>query len=433
MLCDKGHPVHISFSNFISGCRCKQCYLDKLKEIKKSKPKIINSDARVTRNIYGYADWVYSVFERDNYTCQNCGEKKYGDLNAHHLDGYNWCISRRIDVTNGVTLCTDCHKEFHHNYGYGNNTEEQFISWSMDNENSIFDIDEVKKESVFKNRPPKKQTIGTKEYARKYYLENNQTYSEEDLDNIFDEIMTEYPNPENFTTTKFKDVSGVNPMSFTGVFKMPWIDVLDKYGKKDEVFKYICDEYLNNYYKEYNCSFEVFIDLHKYISQDLIKQYTIEKIKDSCGFKGSHQQHNFEGLKRNLYDVKNSLNKIPFFKEFMELTSISLSSYYNYFSTNSYDEFILNFIDNKDDLKEYEKNKKDRMIQISAIGGRNSGYTDEEKEVEFRRVFDGYFIKNDKYPTRREFNDLSKYSEKAYMKKWKISWNKVKIKYGYPA
>jgi len=431
MLCDKGHPVNISFSNFVSGCRCKQCYLDSLKEIKRLKPKVINLDTRTSRNIYGYNDWVYSVFERDNYTCQNCGEKKYGNLNAHHLDGYNWCIPRRIDVTNGVALCSECHKEFHHDYGYGDNTEEQFISWSIDNEKSIFNIDEIKKESVFKNRPPKKPTIDSKDYFRNYYVKNSQTYSENDLDNIFYEIMSEYTNAENFTTTKFKEISGVNPMSLTGVFKMSWIDVLDRYNKKDEVFKYICDEYLDNYYKEYNCSIELFFNLHKYISQDLIKQYTIEQIKSSCGFKGSHQQHNFEGLKRNFYEVKNKLNKIPFFKEFMELTSISLSSYYNCFNTNSYDEFILNFINSKDDLKEYENNKKDRIIQIASKGGRNSGYTDEEKETEFRRVFDNYFKDNGKYPTRREFNELSKYSEKAYMKKWKLSWNQVKIKYGY--
>ena len=47
-------------------------------------------------------------------------------LNAHHLDGWNWCKDKRFKTSNGITLCEDCHVEFHKEYGYGNNTKEQF-------------------------------------------------------------------------------------------------------------------------------------------------------------------------------------------------------------------------------------------------------------------------------------------------------------------
>lgn len=70
-------------------------------------------------------DWRKQVYERDNYVCQCCGQRG-GRLNAHHLDGYNWCKERRFDVGNGVTLCEDCHKAFHKQYKYKNNTEQQF-------------------------------------------------------------------------------------------------------------------------------------------------------------------------------------------------------------------------------------------------------------------------------------------------------------------
>ena len=69
--------------------------------------------------------WRKQVFERDNYTCQCCGERG-GKLNAHHKDGYNWCEERRFDVTNGVTLCVNCHRTFHSYYGIKDNTEEQY-------------------------------------------------------------------------------------------------------------------------------------------------------------------------------------------------------------------------------------------------------------------------------------------------------------------
>lgn len=70
-------------------------------------------------------DWRKQVYERDDYTCQCCGQRG-GRLNAHHLDGYNWCVEGRFDVGNGATLCENCHKTFHKKYGYKNNTSQQF-------------------------------------------------------------------------------------------------------------------------------------------------------------------------------------------------------------------------------------------------------------------------------------------------------------------
>lgn len=78
------------------------------------------------RIIPGYKEWVRAVYERDGYTCQRCGDDRGGNLNAHHLDGYNWCKERRVDVSNGVTLCEVCHTEFHRIYGFHDNTKEQF-------------------------------------------------------------------------------------------------------------------------------------------------------------------------------------------------------------------------------------------------------------------------------------------------------------------
>ena len=50
-------------------------------------------------------------------------------LEVHHLDGYDWCVEKRTDDTNGITLCETCHKNFHSLYGRGNNTKEQFEEW----------------------------------------------------------------------------------------------------------------------------------------------------------------------------------------------------------------------------------------------------------------------------------------------------------------
>ena len=85
------------------------------------------NDTRVKeRSIDGYSEWRAEVYKRDNYACQCCGKQSEGDIVAHHLDGYNWCVEKRTDVDNGVTLCTRCHSLFHKKHGKGNNTREQW-------------------------------------------------------------------------------------------------------------------------------------------------------------------------------------------------------------------------------------------------------------------------------------------------------------------
>lgn len=76
--------------------------------------------------------WRKAVYERDNFTCVKCGDNRSGSFNAHHKDGYSWCIERRYDVSNGATLCVTCHRKFHSIYGNKDNTEAQFDEWTKE-------------------------------------------------------------------------------------------------------------------------------------------------------------------------------------------------------------------------------------------------------------------------------------------------------------
>ncbi len=91
---------------------------------------------KVIRHLEEYGQWVKSIFERDNYTCQKCkiiGNKVY--LNSHHIKSFNLIFQEFLqqysqfspiedketlvrlaisyepfwDIDNGTTLCKECH------------------------------------------------------------------------------------------------------------------------------------------------------------------------------------------------------------------------------------------------------------------------------------------------------------------------------------
>ncbi|MBW3634867.1 MAG: HNH endonuclease [Armatimonadetes bacterium] len=70
-----------------------------------------SEDARPKHNAdYRYSEWRRAVFERDNFTCQVCGQRG-GLLNAHHLRSWAKHPEARFEISNGLTVCADhCHK-----------------------------------------------------------------------------------------------------------------------------------------------------------------------------------------------------------------------------------------------------------------------------------------------------------------------------------
>lgn len=86
------------------------------------------TDRQDIRKYPEYYEWRKAVYDRDNYTCQKCGEVS-GVLNAHHIESYNNNNELRTTLENGITLCDTCHKDFHHQFGYGNNSRKQLESF----------------------------------------------------------------------------------------------------------------------------------------------------------------------------------------------------------------------------------------------------------------------------------------------------------------
>jgi len=126
-ICNCGRPAKIRLKAFMVGERCWQCFVDNRtgeKSINWNPDKDPNDRVKI-RDITYYNPWRISVYKRDNYKCVCCGSNK--KINAHHLNGYDWCVEGRTEINNGVVLCRDCHLKFHTIHGFGKNTLEQFI------------------------------------------------------------------------------------------------------------------------------------------------------------------------------------------------------------------------------------------------------------------------------------------------------------------
>lgn len=137
--CNTGHEYETKPSNFMNrGRRCPKCFFERISGERHPKynPKLTQEEREIQRTFPGYSAWKLNVKKRDNFTCQCCGDKRGGNLVSHHLDGWDNFKEKRLDVDNGVTLCEDCHKDFHGQYGYGGNTNEQYTEWLASAENS---------------------------------------------------------------------------------------------------------------------------------------------------------------------------------------------------------------------------------------------------------------------------------------------------------
>lgn len=71
-----------------------------------------------------YRQWRESVFKRDNYTCQECsahtGNGHRVRLHADHIKPFAHFPELRFELTNGRTLCKQCHQKTATYGGNGN-------------------------------------------------------------------------------------------------------------------------------------------------------------------------------------------------------------------------------------------------------------------------------------------------------------------------
>ena len=67
-------------------------------------PNLTDEDRGKTTSTLEYRLWRKQIFERDNYTCQCCGDNKGGNLNAHHKNARNLFPNEKFILFNPLIL-----------------------------------------------------------------------------------------------------------------------------------------------------------------------------------------------------------------------------------------------------------------------------------------------------------------------------------------
>lgn len=126
-----GHSNTIRLGKFLAGQgrKCEVCRRPRGERHPAYNPNLTDEQRVLNRDTVQNTEWRKAVYERDNYTCQICGDATGGNLEAHHLNSYTDFPDERYVLENGVTLCTSCHFAFHHAYSYHHNTKAQFEEW----------------------------------------------------------------------------------------------------------------------------------------------------------------------------------------------------------------------------------------------------------------------------------------------------------------
>jgi len=116
--------------------------INKRKKTISEKPKKISINSQVKSFLHRELNWYFKIYQRDKFKCTQCGSNK--KIDAHHIKPISIIIKEKLkdnlfeneldkltflkedkdiidkDLKNGITLCRECHKKIHYNWGSHN-------------------------------------------------------------------------------------------------------------------------------------------------------------------------------------------------------------------------------------------------------------------------------------------------------------------------
>lgn len=117
-LCICGREDFKSITNLRKGKKCMKCWAEgnRGENHPTWNPELTDEERFRRRRYFEYNEWVVGIHKKCDYTCFLCEVRGAPNLHAHHIVPYSKEERLRTDLSNGVTLCRECHLAYHRNY-----------------------------------------------------------------------------------------------------------------------------------------------------------------------------------------------------------------------------------------------------------------------------------------------------------------------------
>lgn len=237
---------------------------------------------------------------------------------------------------------------------------------------------------------------------------------------------------EDLFPKNFNKISNISAQSYMKVYKARWLDVLEVFGLKEVCFNVMLETYYQRFTITGAKSLGVFLkDIGITYTQITEEEKTIFWDKVEMNSRTIRDDNAFE---ENFLYVCNIVGDIPHYNEFMEYTKISFPTYASRLgltgSSRVYDQIVEKYV-TPENYNRYKEKRMNHKVQVGRENHQGNKYTNEDLELEFRRVYDYHIESSGKTPSNDTFDKISKIDNSVYRHRFGISFGEVAEMYGY--
>lgn len=273
------------------------------------------------------------------------------------------------------------------------------------------------------------KSIRKRKSQKKYYKRNSANKIEERIRELEDNFKNINPSGIDLIQCHFNKISEISASSYRKQFKMSWIEVLEHFGKYEEM-----KSYLLKCFKDFHnrTGSESVIDMLRELGAhvSMVKEIGYDDFYLSIG--KTYFSPTVEDHEENFRNVVKILGHIPLYIEFLEHSKIHPSRYADKFNIKGtvYDTIVKMYV-SEEEFKEYKVRQQSHKKEIGRQNHQGHKHSDRDMEIEFKRVYEEYYKETGEYPTDRVFNKLTNIDESLYRHRHKVPFSSIIKMYGY--
>jgi hypothetical protein len=238
-------------------------------------------------------------------------------------------------------------------------------------------------------------------------------------------------NPFDLTGKGFNRISKIKCKAYTQFLNKKWVDILKEYDSFNTLLNYIVESYSKFYKETGKVNLHEFTKWNNYCSYDLLIDIGIDEIKAKANIQ--KLRYSNKDFIDNFIMVYKIIGEPPLYNEFEQYTKINLNTYASKYKLKGkvYTE-LMQIMLTDDQFQQYLIRYTNHKSNVGkTTGSLSAQYNDKDYENEFKMIFDKCIEQYGTLPSRRLFNELSKFEDSMYRRKYNKSWLDICEMYGY--